>query len=229
MTSPGLAPRARSAYAVKAAAKQRRQQKIAIVGFVLLVIVAAYEVPKLISHASHSSTPAPLAAPTPPPVIRTLPKVFRGPAKADPFVIRSLQGGDSQVEPAGPGRDPFASPGEQAPVTSRPVATQPLPQTIVIGTAGGNRVAVHGWIVILASIPTGEGHSSALSFARAARQQGIEPVSVLNSSNRRPLRGGYWVVYTGPYPTLSAVTQRASAVHGSGYGSAYIRQLIVYR
>jgi hypothetical protein len=228
MTSTGLAPRARSAYAIKAAAKQRRQQKIAIVGFVLLVIVGAYEVPKLISRASHSSTPAPLATPTPPPVIRTLPKAFRGPVTADPFVVRSLQVGDSEVAPAGPGRDPFASPGE-APVAAPPVATELLPQTIVIGTAGGNRVAVHGWIVILASIPTREGQSSALSFARTARQRGIGSVSVLNSSNRRPLRGGYWVVYTGPYPTLSAVTQRASSVHGSGYGSAYIRQLIVYR
>jgi hypothetical protein len=228
-SSGGLASRTRSAYAVKAAAKQRRQQRIAIVGFVLLVIVGAYEIPKLISRASHQSTPAPLAAPVPPPAARTLPKAFRGPATSDPFAASSLQSDDSQVAPAGPGHDPFASPGEEAAPTSTPAVTQPLPQTIVIGTPGGNRVAVHGWIVILASIPTREGRSSALSFARLARQRGLGSVSVLNSSNRRPLRGGYWVVYTGPYPTLSVVTQRASSVHGSGYGSAYIRQLIIYR
>ena len=52
---------------------------------------------------------------------------------------------------------------------------------------------------------------------------------MLNSSNRRPLRGGYWVVYTGPYATLSAVTSRAGSVHSQGYPTAYIRELIVYR
>ncbi len=109
------------------------------------------------------------------------------------------------------------------------MTTGPLPQTIVIGKPGGNRVAKHGWIVILASIPTAEGRSSATSFAAKARTAGLSPVSVLNSSNRRPLRGGYWVVYTGPYATLSAVNSRAGSVHSRGYPTAYIRQLIVYR
>lgn len=99
----------------------------------------------------------------------------------------------------------------------------------MIGTPGGGRHASHGWIVILASIPTGEGKGSATSFAAHARAKGITPVSVLNSSNRRPLRGGYWVVYTGPYATLNAVTSRAGSVHSQGYPTAYIRELIVYR
>ena len=99
----------------------------------------------------------------------------------------------------------------------------------MIGTPGGGRHASHGWIVILASIPTGEGRGSATSFAATARAKGITPVSVLNSSNRRPLRGGYWVVYTGPYATLNAVTTRAGGVHSQGYPTAYIRELIVYR
>ena len=42
-----------------------------------------------------------------------------------------------------------------------------------------------------------------------ARARNVGALSVLNSSNRRPLRGGYWVVYSGPYATLGAVSRRA--------------------
>jgi hypothetical protein len=65
-------------------------------------------------------------------------------------------------------------------------------------------------------------------FARRARGN-VGSLSILNSSNRRPLRGGYWVVYSGPYPTLGAVSSRARSIHAGGYGTAYIRELITYR
>ena len=98
----------------------------------------------------------------------------------------------------------------------------------MIGRPGGNRVAKRGWIVILASIPTNNGRGAALRFARGARGN-VGGLSVLNSSNRRPLRGGYWVVYSGPYSTLAAVSRRAGGIHAAGYGTAYIRELITYR
>ena len=87
----------------------------------------------------------------------------------------------------------------------------------MIGRPGGNRVAKRGWIVILASIPTNNGRGAALRFARGARGN-VGGLSVLNSSNRRPLRGGYWVVYSGPYSTLAAVSRRAGGIHAAGYG-----------
>ena len=71
--------------------------------------------------------------------------------------------------------------------------------------------------------------TSALAFARAAHRKGIAAISVLNSSNRRPLRGGYWVVYTAPVPTLAGAEQRATSVHAAGYGSAYLRELVKYQ
>src|SRR5438046_2682893 len=83
--------------------------------------------------------------------------------------------------------------------------------------------AERAWIVILASIPTREGQREAVRFARGARGN-VGALSVLNSSNRRPLRGGYWVVYSGPYPTLGAVSRRAGIVHAAGYRTAYIRE-----
>ena len=79
----------------------------------------------------------------------------------------------------------------------------------MIGRPGGHRVAKRSWIVVLASIPTANGRPAALSFARGARRS-VGGLSILNSSNRASLRGGYWVVYSGPYGTLQTVTQRAA-------------------
>jgi hypothetical protein len=229
MTS-SAAKRRRSAYAAAAAAKERRKKILAIIGFVIFLGLMAYEVPhtlKLLDHSS--STAAPVA--TVPAVVKpnVIPKSLRAGAGRDPFAARSLAGGDPQVGPAIGGRDPFASPATQAAAETSAPPAQPLPETIVIGTPTASGVAVHGWIVILASIPTQRGQSSALSFARSARRNGIGSVAVLNSSNRRPLRGGYWVVYTGPVQTVSAAERLASGVHSSGYGTAYVRELIEYR
>jgi hypothetical protein len=130
--------------------------------------------------------------------------------------------------------DPFASPtsSEAAVVPTAPTAppkTPQLPGKIVLGTPGPGKVAVTGWIVILASIPTAAGESSATSFATTAGKAGLGKISVLNSSNRRPLRGGFWVVYTGPFTSLTQVSSAADTVHKSGFTSAYIRELIVYK
>jgi hypothetical protein len=45
---------------------------------------------------------------------------------------------------------------------------------------------------------------------------------------RKPLRAGYFVVYNGPYATLSAVQRAADHVHAFGYRTAYIREIIRY-
>jgi hypothetical protein len=225
--APSAAKRRRTAYAAAYAAKQRRQKIIAIVGCVLLVGVMAYEVPKLL----HRSGSAPVSAPPPPataaPKSKHLPKALRNGRGVDPFAARVLSSSDPGVGPALPGRDPFASrPSQAAPPETKAPA---LPETIVIGTPTGHGTAVHGWIVILASIPTREGQASATSFARDARANGVSAVGVLNSSNRRPLRGGYWVVYTGPVQTVSAAEHLASTLHSSGYQAAYVRGLIEYQ
>jgi sporulation related protein len=224
--APSAAKRRRSAYAAAYAAKQRRQKIIVIVGCVLLVGVMAFELPKVLHRSAGapvSAAPVSPAAPKP----KVLPKTLRSNTGVDPFASRALSSSDPAVGPALPGRDPFAArPGQNAP----PETTAPaLPETIVIGTPTGHGAAVHGWIVILASIPTKEGQASATSFARNARANGVSAVAVLNSSNRRPLRGGYWVVYSGPVQTVSAAERLASELHSSGYRAAYVRGLIEYR
>jgi hypothetical protein len=226
MTS-SVAKRRRSAYAAAAAAKQRRQKIFVIVGFVLFLAVMGYEVPKLLHRGGGTATtvapPAPANTTAKP---KTIPKALRTGSPADPFAGRVLASSDPKVGPALPGRDPFASPAVQA---SAPTTSGPLPETIVIGSPTATGATVHGWIVILASIPTRQGQASAESFARSARQNGVGDVAVLNSSNRRPLRGGYWVVYTGPVRTVSSAESLASSMHASGYRAAYVRELIEYK
>ena len=206
------------------AAKRRRQKILVVVLTAVLAALLAYELPKILNRSSANSSaavPAARAAATP----RHTSRYVGGGNGADPFAPRTLSNGDAHAVSGG-GPDPFTgSPGSSWSAKNSPLA---LPKQIVIGRPGGHRIAKRGWIVILASIPTRNGRSAALSFARGARRS-VGGVSVLNSSNRRPLRGGYWVVYKGPYSTLSAVSQRAGTIHAAGYRTAYIRELISYR
>jgi len=198
---------------------------------VVLVGLLAYEGPQTLKRL-HGSSSTPAAAPSAPPAAHTprqhLKQLRGGGAGADPFAARSLPNGDPAVAAAS-GPDPFTGP-QPAPVAASPPAPAPqaLPDQLVIGRPGHGRVATHGWIVILASIPEGSGRNAAARFAQAARPN-VGSLSILNSSRRRPLRGGYWVVYTGPYASLGAVSQRAGDVHAAGYRTAYIRELITYR
>ena len=222
MASAAATRRRGSANNARIAAKQRRQKILVVVLVAVLAALLAYELPKILKRSSGSTVaavPAAPAASTPRHVSR-----HGGGTGVDPFAPKALSNGDAHAVSGG-GPDPFTgSPGSSSSF-ARPAA---LPQRIVIGRPGGHRVAKRGWIVILASIPTRNGRGAALSFSRRARGS-VGGLSILNSSNRRPLRGGYWVVYKGPYSTLTAVSQHAGDIHAAGYRTAYIRELISYR
>ena len=212
----------------------------------LLVALLAFELPKLLKSSSSSSSSPPAA-----PVVPTAPtavsaaeetkatKAYKAALKQPPKDVFAMQtiGSPTTLGSVAtpPGlHDPFASPAtsEATVAPASPVSTVKVPQLpgkIVLGTPGAGKVAVTGWIVILASIPTAAGESSATSFAKTAGKAGLGKISVLNSSNRRPLRGGFWVVYTGPFTSLTQVSSAADNVHKSGFTNAYIRELIVYK
>jgi len=223
MASAAAIRRRGSANNARIAAKQRRQKILVVVLACVLVALLAYEVPHLLKRNSSSAAPGVPAASSVMPTAHGAKRLRGSGSGADPFAVRSLPSGDARAA-AGGGPDPFTASSSASPAAS--VAR--LPKQIVIGRPGGHRVAKRGWIVILASIPTNNGRGAASRFARSARGS-VGALSVLNSSNRRPLRGGYWVVYSGPYATLSAVSRRAGAIHGAGYRTAYIRELIAYR
>jgi hypothetical protein len=214
MATAAAAQRPRAA---RAAAKRRRQTILLIVLAAVLAALLAWQLPQVLERSSTPSA-APAVAVTAPPRGGNAPRRAAG---GDPFAGNPLPNQDARAVTAG-GADPFKGGGPAV------VAQRPIPGQIIIGRPGGHRVASHGWIVILASIPTRNGHASAVQFARRARAR-VGSLSILNSSRRRPLRGGYWVVYSGPYPSLNAVSRRAGTIHSSGYGSAYIRELITYR
>jgi hypothetical protein len=225
MASAAAIRRRGSANHARIAAKRRRQKILVVVLLAVLVGLLAYEVPQLLERSGGTSSSAMPAAPTASNPGRERKRPPGGGTGADPFAFQSLPNGDAHAVGAG-GPDPFT--GQSATSSSAATSPETLPSQIVIGRPGGNRVAKRGWIVILASIPTNNGRGAAVRFARGARGN-VGGLSVLNSSNRRPLRGGYWVVYSGPYSTLAAVSRRAGSIHAAGYGSAYIRELITYR
>jgi len=228
LASAAVTKRRTSAYTARIAAKKRRQTILVCVLAAVLVVVLAWEIPHVLKRSSGTGSSAAPAAPTTTPTpasgheAKPLPGSGNG---ADPFAARSLPNGDARAVAGGP--DPFTAPAASSP-SSAATSSTALPKQIVIGRPGGHRVATHGWIVILASIQTRNGRGSAVRFARQARGT-VGALSVLNSSNRRPLRGGYWVVYSGPYETLHSVSQRAGDIHAAGYRTAYIRELIAYR
>ena len=209
---------ARRPGAARAAAKRRRQTIFLIVLAAVLAALLAWQLPNVLERSSASTPSAAAAVAVPAGPTKSQPR----PAGGDPFGGNPLPNQDPRPITAG-GADPFKG-GPPAIVAQKPIPGQ----VIVVGRPGGHRVASHGWIVILASIPTRNGHGSAVQFARGTRGR-VGSLSILNSSRRRPLRGGYWVVYSGPYPTLAAVSRRAGAIHSAGYGSAYVRELITYR
>jgi len=226
-------------------AKERRQKVMVAVGGLLLLLLLAFQLPKLLSRggSSSNSASATTAAPVTPAVPDTAAaqntvKAYRAALKQAPhdvFTVRQVSGDNTLGAVATPAglHDPFAQPHTSqaaiAPPAQKPVAASPLPGTIIVGTPGANKTTVQGWIVILASIPTAQGATAANSFAAQARKSGLGTVSLLNSSNRKPLRGGYWVVYTGPYNTLAQVSTASDTVHRSGFKTAYIRQLVMYK
>ena len=210
----------------------------------LLVLLLMFQLPKLMSRGgSSSSSASPASVPVIPAAVpeTSAPqtaKAYRAALKQAPrdvFSVRQLSADNTLGAVSTPAglHDPFAKPHSAqaaiAPATQKPVSASPLPGTIIVGTPGTGKVTEQGWIVILASIPTAQGATAANSFAAQARKAGVGTVSVLNSSNSKPLRGGYWVVYTGPYDTLGQVSSAADTIHHSGFGTAYIRQLVMYK
>ena len=237
-----MSTRAQKRQAVAAAAKQRRQKVIAFGGLGVLLILLVIQGPKLLDAFGGSESPTPAAAPVfpvaPAPTDRSNRALrFLKANGVDPFAIRAIAGNDPRAAavsaPAGT-RDPFAASGGSGDPSSTPTPapTPPpvaqLPKRIVVGTPTPGAVGERGWIVVLASIQTQVGRGHAERFATRVRGTGVDSVSVLNSSNRRPLRSGYWVVYTGPFATLSAVQRAAAHVRAFGYRTAYVREILRY-
>jgi hypothetical protein len=59
-----------------------------------------------------------------------------------------------------------------------------------------------GYTIVLAALPTTLGAKAARARALAATRSGVSDVGVLASSRYASLHPGYWIVFSGVYPTL---------------------------
>ena len=83
----------------------------------------------------------------------------------------------------------------------------------------------NGWTLVLASYPTSGGRQVALAKAREALRAGLTKVGVIDSSRYASLHPGYYVVFSGVYPTIAAAQDAVAKAAESGYGNAYARRV----
>jgi len=81
------------------------------------------------------------------------------------------------------------------------------------------------WTLVLVSLPTSAGRQQAVARARQALDAGLTQVGVIDSSRYSSLHPGYYVIFSGIYPSLSEAQDAASKAANAGYGNAYARRL----
>ena len=82
-----------------------------------------------------------------------------------------------------------------------------------------------GYTVVLNSIPTTAGRPRAVEEARRAIRAGLQDVGVLDSSDFSTLHPGYYVVFSGFYPSSTAATNAMAAARDAGFRTPYPRQI----
>ncbi len=103
------------------------------------------------------------------------------------------------------------------PATVKPVPIPPAPaQRALFGWPHGKTA----YTVVLASVPEREGTRMAMHAAHGALGKGLPSIGLLRSARYQGLRAGYWVVFSGAYPTLAyaqAAAQRAARLYPDAF------------
>ena len=108
-------------------------------------------------------------------------------------------------------RDDAASPAPAAPPPSAP-STPPT-------GGGGDWPGGSAYTAILASVRS---EAEARALQSQATERGLD-AGVLHSSDFRSLRPGYWVVFSGSFPSQADAARRTSRAKELGYGQSYPR------
>ncbi len=82
-----------------------------------------------------------------------------------------------------------------------------------------------GYTVVLNSIPTTAGRARAVEEAGRAIGAGLKDVGVLESSQFSTLHPGYFVVFSGFYPSSAAATNAVATARDAGFPTPYPRQI----
>jgi hypothetical protein len=102
--------------------------------------------------------------------------------------------------------------------TATTTGTTTTSPSAAVGTWPAGR---SGYTVVLNSIPAAGGRNAAVAQARRARSAGLPQVGVLLSSQFSSLHPGYYVVFSGVYPSRSAADDAVTSAHSNGFGDAY--------
>ena len=235
--------------AARQAAAERRKRRLAVVGFVVLVVLVAVQVPRTLrilngpqQQAARPSSPCEVAAKpkggqpakAPRKTAAPRPKAVRlarfaprdpfvqggagEPPTATPVVRRRPTPAPPALDPVVPvkvvlARDPFLPPGRAEPAPRDPLGPTPAP------TSGTH------FTVVLASIPQRVGAGRANEALQRARRAGMAEAGLLNSSQYRHLRSGFFVVFNGDFPSYSRAEQARRQARANGFPGAYTRAL----
>jgi hypothetical protein len=82
-----------------------------------------------------------------------------------------------------------------------------------------------GWTLVLVSLPTSSGRDAAITRAREALRSGLPQVGVIESSRYASLHPGYYVVFSGVYPSIGEAQDAVARAAESGYENAYARRV----
>jgi len=105
--------------------------------------------------------------------------------------------------------------------TTPATTTTPPTTTSVAPRLTAWPAAVSGYTDVLESIPLASGRDLAVARALAARRQGLPEVGVLVSSEYPSLRAGYYVVFSGIYPSSAAAAAALGTARSHGFTDAY--------
>ena len=220
------------------AAKVRREKIILAVGALLLVGLVAWQGPKTLKKLHGKTAPAAPASSPSPSSATTATQAPKAVTRAELQRLAAYAGKDPFVPQvnasAGSAPPPLAS--GPAVRSSDFVAKDPFVPQLTLTGSGSSAPSTPGeasrapatrvpYIVMVASIPIGEGRAAAERAAARARTRGIQSVKIAVSSNYATLRSGFYAVYSGPYETLGQTLSALERVRGHGYVSAYTRQI----
>jgi nitrogen fixation protein len=118
---------------------------------------------------------------------------------------------------------PTTGPAATVPTQTRQTTTaprRPARRALIEWPQGRN-----GWTLVLVSLPTSAGRPQAVGRAREAARAGLDEVGVINSAEYASLHPGYYVVFSGVYPTIGAAQEAVSDAAEAGFENAYARRI----
>jgi hypothetical protein len=146
---------------------------------------------------------------------------------AESAATETVIGDTSQLSTAPPTVAPTTAPASPTVPTA---TTRTTRATTTQRSGSSNRLiewpkARNAWTLVLVSLPTSAGREQAVARARQALGAGLRQVGVLDSSRYSSLHPGYYVIFSGIYPSLGEAQDAASKAAGAGYGNAYARRV----